>query len=289
MRIHRKKTDSQPEILSPLKDYIFSILFGDQRHIDILIAFLKTILDLPEEDYGSLTIVNPFLKRLFKTDKTGIVDIRLTARSGRVIHVELQVRKAFYMRERLVFYLAKLLEEQIKRGEDWEKLHQVVSIVICDHELLPEERAYINAYELRNEKTNKSFTNLVKLIILELPKLSEKAEGGVWPWLKLFTCKRKEQYEELGRQYPEVNMAVSVLKELSLIGRIRMLAEAREIQRRDNQAVLEYELMEAGEQGRKEGSRQSRLEIARKMKSMGFSETQITTAVSLSPEDIAGL
>ena len=48
-------------------------------------------------------------------------------------------------------------------------------------------------------------------------------------------------------------MAVSVLKEISLVGRIRMLAEAREIQRRDNKAVLEYERAEAREQGLKEG------------------------------------
>jgi predicted transposase/invertase (TIGR01784 family) len=301
MRIH-KYSDSQPEILSPLSDYIFSILFGDQRHIDILAAFLKTLLDLPEEDFNSLTIVNPFLKRLFKTAKTGIVDTRLTTGSGKVIHVELQVRKALHMRERLVFYLAKLLEEQIKRGEDWKKLHQVVSIVICDHELLPEERDYTNEYELRNRRSNKSFTDLVKLIILEVPKLSKEGEGSaVWPWLKLFTCKMREQYEELGRRYPEVNMAVRVLKELSLIGRIRMLAEAREFQRRDNQAALEYDLMEVQERGHKEGfeqgitqgieqgSRQSRLEIARRMKTMGFSETQITAAAGLSPEDLAGL
>jgi predicted transposase/invertase (TIGR01784 family) len=253
MHLSGKRIDSQPEILSPLTDYIFTILFGDQRHIDILGAFLKTVLDLPEEDYDSLTIVNPILKRLFKNDKAGIVDVRLTARSGKVIHVELQVKKALHMRERLVFYAAKLLGEQIKRGENWEKLQQVVSIVICDHNLLPEERSYINAYELRNERTNGSFTDLVKLIILELPKLSEKDGSAVWPWLKLFMCNTRAQYEELARKYPEVGMAVSVLKEISLVGRIRMLAEAREIQRRDNKAVLEYERAEAREQGLKEG------------------------------------
>jgi predicted transposase/invertase (TIGR01784 family) len=76
-----------------------------------------------------------------------------------------------------------------------------------------------------------------------------------------------------------------------------MLAEARELQRRDNQAALEYDLMEARERSLKEGlekgleqgSRQSRLEIARKMKTMGFSEEQVTTATGLSTEDIAGL
>jgi predicted transposase/invertase (TIGR01784 family) len=153
--------------------------------------------------------------------------------------------------------------------------------------------AYVNAYELRNGRTNKSFTDLIKLIILEIPKLPQAEEGGVWPWLKLFTCEKKEQYEELGRRHPEVNMAVSVLKELSLIGRIRMLADAREIQRRDNQAALEYELMEAREralrEGHEQGSRQSRLEIARKMKNRGIPPDQIAEDTGLPPQEIAGL
>jgi predicted transposase/invertase (TIGR01784 family) len=76
-------------------------------------------------------------------------------------------------------------------------------------------------------------------------------------------------------------MAVRVLKELSQIGRIRMLAEAREFQRRDNQAALEYDLMEAQEQ--------KALEIARRMKTEGFSVEQITRFTGLSPEDVAGL
>jgi predicted transposase/invertase (TIGR01784 family) len=197
--------------------------------------------------------------------------------------------------------------------------------VICDHDLLPEERAYINDYELRNKRSGKSFTDLVKLIILEIPKLSKTKESEVWPWLKLFTCKWKEQYEELGRRYPEVNMAVKVLKELSLIGRIRMLADAREMQRRDNQAALEYQLMEVQERGHREGfergieqgieqgrvqgieqgiergieqgrvqgieqgSRQSRLEIARRMKNRDIPPDQIAEDTGLSSEDIANL
>jgi hypothetical protein len=42
-------------------------------------------------------------------------------------------------------------------------------------------------------------------------------------------------------------------------------------------------------QGIEQGSRQSRLEIARRMKTMGFQEEQIIAATGLFPEDIAGL
>jgi predicted transposase/invertase (TIGR01784 family) len=108
MRTFKHAGDFRPEtareILSPLQDYVFSLVFGDQRHIDILAAFLKAVLDLPEEEYESLTIVNPAFKRIFKTDKTGIVDVRVNTSSGRVIHVELQVKKTLYFRRRRAGY-----------------------------------------------------------------------------------------------------------------------------------------------------------------------------------------
>jgi predicted transposase/invertase (TIGR01784 family) len=111
--------------------------------------------------------------------------------------------------------------------------------------------------------------------------------GG--PWLKLFTCKERNQYEELAKQHPEVGMAVSLLKELSLFGQIRMLADDLEIQRRDKAAIMEYKLQEAEEKGLKKGleyARQEKLEIARNLKTIGLSADQITASTGLSPEEI---
>jgi hypothetical protein len=46
---------------------------------------------------------------------------------------------------------------------------------------MEEEESYINKYELRNKKTGKLFTDLLEVIILELPKLPEKTDGqGAW-------------------------------------------------------------------------------------------------------------
>ncbi|MDR1307315.1 MAG: Rpn family recombination-promoting nuclease/putative transposase [Treponema sp.] len=214
---------------------------------------MARVFFLPEEEYASLSIVNPFLKRLFKTDKTGIVDVRINTSSGRVIHVELQINKVKDMSKRLIYYAAKLLTEQIKIGQDWDKLHQIISIVICNHKLLPEERSYINSYEFRNEQTNRRFTDLVRFIILELPKLPEQEDGKVWPWLKLFTCTRRDHYEELVKQHPEVNMALSVLKEMSFFGQWRAYREARALQRADNAIYMRTLQEESIEQGLKKG------------------------------------
>jgi predicted transposase/invertase (TIGR01784 family) len=134
--------------------------------------------------------------------------------------------------------------------------------------------------------------------------------GG--PWLKLFTCKERSQYDELAQQHPEVGMAIALLKEMSLFGQIRMLADDLEIQRRDKAAIMEYALNEATEKGLKNGmekglarglekgleqgleqgraeTRQKQLEIARKLKLRGIPDVQIAEDTGLSLKEIEKL
>jgi hypothetical protein len=46
----------------------------------------------------------------------------------------------------VVFSGAKMLTEQIQRGEDYERIERVASIIICGETLLHEEPAYYNSY-----------------------------------------------------------------------------------------------------------------------------------------------
>ena len=49
------------KFLSPKSDMIFKLLFGDEKSIEILTDFLKAVLDIPENDYEDVTIVDPHL------------------------------------------------------------------------------------------------------------------------------------------------------------------------------------------------------------------------------------
>ncbi|MDR2164118.1 MAG: Rpn family recombination-promoting nuclease/putative transposase, partial [Zoogloeaceae bacterium] len=48
-------------ILSPKYDEVFKMLFGDERNTDLLVAFLRAVLPLPDDDYEEITLMNPFL------------------------------------------------------------------------------------------------------------------------------------------------------------------------------------------------------------------------------------
>jgi predicted transposase/invertase (TIGR01784 family) len=222
------------DILSPKSDFIFKLIFGDERNIDILQSFLQAVLDLPASEYEEITIIDPHLKRENEDDKLGIIDIKLRTKSGKVIDVEIQVAGVANLRERLVFYNAKMIAEQIGKGDDYRTIKRVISIVIADFVLLPEEKAYHNVYRLLNTKTGSCFTDLVEYDILELPKLPAVDEqNDLWTWLKFLTCKKREEFEMVAAKNPNVKKAVAVLMELSDDERTRMLEESREKARRD--------------------------------------------------------
>jgi predicted transposase/invertase (TIGR01784 family) len=302
---------------SPLEDYVFAYLFGDQRNIAIVAGFLKTILRLPEDEYDSFTIVNPILKRIRKQDKQGIVDVRVNTRSGRIIHVELQREKQDFMASRILFYLSSLINEQIKRGQAWDRIHAVVSIIICEHTFTA-GKGYLNYYELNDKKTGEPFTNLLNLVIIELDKVPEADDtGAVWPWLKFLKSRRGEGLKNLEGRNEELKMAIAAFNLLKLPQYLYELAEYREIQRRDEEARKSYllrtgreegwerglsegrerglsegrerGLSEGREQGRIDGLSEGREESARKMKLKGYPAEEIADITGFSKDEIARL
>jgi predicted transposase/invertase (TIGR01784 family) len=98
-------------------------------------------------------IVDLHLKREFHGGKESVLDVKARLRSGSVIDVEIQVEMIRDLRERILFDAAKMLTGQIKRGEEYRQMEQVVSIIICDGILLPEEPRRYNTYIVRNARS----------------------------------------------------------------------------------------------------------------------------------------
>ena len=283
-----KKTMKNCEFVSPLEDYAFKQIFGEQQNIQNTRDFLKTLLDVPEEDYGTLTVVSPNLGSIFKKGKKGVVDIRLSTKSGKIIHIELQVEKRKNTRSRITYYTTKNLSDQLKWGDDYNKLNQVISIVICDHNLLEEENDYSNDYELKNSK-NRSFTKLIKLIILELPKLPKTEDGALWPWLKFLTCKSKEEFEMLTKKHPELKKPTQCVRKMSWLDKWRDIQFHRNLAKIDELCLHEQIHDDARAEGLAEGRVESKLMIARNLLVKGSAPEFVQEITGLSLEEIKKL
>jgi predicted transposase/invertase (TIGR01784 family) len=116
------------DFLPPKSDVVFRLLFGDIRNVDLLSDFLKSVLTLPQDDLSEITIVDPHLLRKHPDKKLGILDLKAKTKSGKIIHLEIQLSDLPQMRERLIFYDAGLITNQIGAGEDYGVIKRVITI-----------------------------------------------------------------------------------------------------------------------------------------------------------------
>jgi predicted transposase/invertase (TIGR01784 family) len=200
-----------------------------------------------------MRVVPPTLFRRWQKDKEGVLDIRYVLKSDKTIHVEIQINPFRAMISRTLYYQGRMVSDQIHSGEEFERIHQVISVIILDYNLLA-GKDHISTFEFRNVKTGELFTELQKIIILELRKLPREDDGtAVWPYLRFFTCKSEEEMTMLVTSHPEVSGAVKEYRRLTLIDEIRMfiddlndarrLRKAREAYVREegyNRATAEY-------------------------------------------------
>jgi predicted transposase/invertase (TIGR01784 family) len=255
--------------VSPLNDYVVKCIYGDQRNIGNTKGLLKTILDLPPEDYDGLTVIDPFLKRRWKKDKQGIVDIRLAAAGRRHIGIDIQILPYQAMRERIVYYNDKMTVEQLKSGHGYAALRQTISVAITNYTLLPEEPSYLNRIDLRNRESGNLFTDLQQYVILELSKLPDEDDGeAVWPFLRFFKRRTEEEFEMLKKRHPEVQPQVEEYQRLSWSQRRRLLADYWEKQRRDARSAMAY----ARDEGLEEGRAESQQALAEKGREIAESQ-----------------
>jgi predicted transposase/invertase (TIGR01784 family) len=291
-----------PNLLSPRYDEVFKMLFGDEQNKDILTPFLKAVLPLPRDDYEQIELLNPFLPGEALDDKVGILDLRVRTKTGKLIDVEIQVANHSALKERVLYYLARLFTGQIGEDDSYRKLKPAIGLVITDFKWIGDSSHYHNAYQLRDLLSGSLFSAHLSLHTLELPKVSGVDDGTeLWAWLEFLKAKDKEELEMLAKDHPTVQPAVKKLLRLSENEQAQILHESREKARRDEQARVQdaeesgwkeglEEGLERGlEQGLERGREEAQRVIARNLLKLGISLAGIAEATGLSQAEILQL
>jgi predicted transposase/invertase (TIGR01784 family) len=248
----------EKKILSPKNDLIFRKIFGE--NMKILSGFLQSVLDLPNEEYQGLEVVDPYLEREYIDDKLGILDIKIHTSTRKVIDVEIQIRLQRSIWKRLLFYIAKLLLEQIKKGKRYDQINRVITIYIADHILIKENEAYHNRFRLYDLNTKTYYPDSIEIHTLELPKVRESDKSQLSNWLRFLSAKDEKEFEMLAQTHPAIAEAWGVVKVLSGDERARALAEAREKARMDYEDNYDGAYQEGLQEGKLEGLQEGKLE-----------------------------
>lgn len=227
------------EYLSPKSDLIFKMIFGDEKNVDILTAFLKSVLNISIDEYQELKIVDPHLKLYTPNDKLGVLDVKIITKNGISIDIEIQIVNVPQMRERIVFYASKMITEQISKGESYTNIKKVISIVITDYTLIKENSDYHNTYRLYDKTTGSEFADVLEINTLELSKLPQNEDKSeLWNWLTFLKSKKEEEFEMIAQKSPELNKEVCVLAQLSQDEKTKLLAEEQEKAQKDYNACI---------------------------------------------------
>ena len=279
-------------------DPIFKMIFGDPENKTALIGLLREIIDIPEEEYAHIEIIDPNLRVNKSYGKSGILDIKLTTKSGQRINVEIQVRKASDLKQRILFYASKMVAEQLTEGEKYDKIKKVISIMICtDHNLIEDSKEYHNRYFLYDKNTNSTFTDLLEIDILEFKKVPKNDKSNLATWLRFLNTDDREELDKMAVRNEAFKSAVCKYMELTYDEAIRMLAEENEKAWKDRQAELDYAMAEGMQkgiqkgriEGRAEGKHNREIEIAKNAIKMGLDIKNIIMLTGLSKEEIEKL
>jgi predicted transposase/invertase (TIGR01784 family) len=265
-------------ILPVKSDVIFRLFFADERNVEFLVSFLKSALDLPEDDYSEIEIADPHLLREYPADKLGIIDVKLKTKSKKIVHIEIQISVTQELKNRIVFYDAKLVTEQIDSGDDYAAVKRVISIIVTDEELIAASHRYHHRFTLYDKDAGVEFTDLLEVHSLELSKLPRDADGTpLYDWARFIAAETEEELDMLAERNQTISRAVVKLRELSTDEKARDIYERREKQRRDESMRERWAV------------KQSHFEIAKNMMANDEPIDKILRYTGLTREEIEGL
>ena len=287
--------------LSPKLDVVFQALFGEVGNESITKGFLETIL---ERKIDSIDLSrNPILRREFKEEKLGVLDIIAKLDKDEICNIELQIVDKKNIIERILYYWSRLYSRQIKSGEDYKILQKAIVILITDFKIENlEELDYHSRWKIMEDKQGKKIilTQKLEIDIIELPKIigKEKEQDNLLDWLYFLENPKSERVTKKMKENENLKEAVKKLDNLSEDEKMQRIADLRQKAIMDEKAIYEKGLeigiekgiqrgMEKGiEKGIMEGSQKEKIEIAKKMLELKIDKETIAEATGLTEQEI---
>ena len=273
--------------LSPKLDVVFQALFGEVGSERITKSFLETILNKKIEKIDLSK--NPILRREFKDDKLGVLDILAELDGKEKCNIEMQVIDSKSVIERILYYWSRLYSRQIKIGQDYSLLERTIIILITDFKIEGlEELEYHSTWKIIETKGRKRIlTEKLEIDIIELPKIEgkEKESSKLLDWLYFLENPKSRRVTEKMEESKEIKEAVEKLDSLSEDERMQRIADLREKAILDEKAIYAKGLDDGIKAG-KEKLKREKLEIAKKLKKEGINTELIAKITGLTIKEI---
>lgn len=231
------------EIVSLKMDFAFREIMEDAQ---VRRYFIADVLDIPVEQIMETKLGNTFLRRRFRMQKQGILDVKVYLQDDTRINIEMQLRRQKFWEKRSLYYLSKMYSDVLFVGEGYNKLRRCISIHILDFNLIAGER-YHTVYRLRDEQ-GRDYSDLLELHTIELKK-HLCGEDRVDDWVRLINSRTEEDLSMIKTKNIGIQRAKQIIQEMSLTDSIRETVTEYRKMKMDRKMEDEYVF----EQGRGQG------------------------------------
>ena len=278
--------------VSPRIDVVFKAIFGKASNKALLQSLISSVTGIPKASLTEIEILNPELPVDYYDSKASRLDLRLRLQDGTEVDVEIQLANMKAYTERILYYWSKMYCGDLVKSESYEVLNKCIVINFLDFEMFSHEKMHA-VFHIAEDELGTRLTDHLELHFVELPKVKRyNKENGtendmLIVWTEFLSIQDETELNAMSsKELPEeVRKAFEELKELSKDPAMREVALSREIALRDHY----QRLFEAEQKGREEGSRLTMVQVAKSMKSQGFSNEQIQSITGLSLEEITSL
>ena len=283
--------------LLPIKnDYVFKRVFSYKGNEDVLIDLLEAIL---KRKINNLTVKNPEVLSEKKEGKKFILDIKAELDDGTMLDIEMQTADEKNIEERSTVYESRMISEQLQTGEKYTQLNKAIFIGILDFERYKRNSYYHIArprfdeigeeyyVDMGYKEQDEIATKYIEMHYIELPKYFKKnptINTKLDEWLWLFSGD-EEKMEMVKKKNKNVKKAMDTLERISLDPKEREMYES--IQTEEFlQKISENNFKE---EGIREGERQTKMEIAKKMLRKNIETSEIADITGLTEEEIENI
>ncbi len=304
------------EIYSPKTDLMFKAVFGQEESKEILRSFLNSMLKLEIEKAEDISLENTELIAQIAEGKSSRLDVRVATANNEHIDIEIQIANSKNIANRSLFYVSKLLTEQLKVGENPKDLGRAIGLNILDFNYFEDNR-WFRTGRVLDVETGEEISDRLELNFVELKKIpdldslqdlsgqgkyqkgknqktiatqernleeknpQESLELKKMLWLEFLKAETEEELMLVAEKDREVYEALQKLDEASADAKMRYILDMRDKTERDNTAFLNIAREEGIAEGEKRGLEHGRAETIAKLLASGMKEEDIAHALDI--------
>ena len=276
--------------LNPLNDFLFLKVMGEKGSEEQLIGFLNAVLGRKGDN--KLVSVEILEDRMLTPDilgdKASVLDVRAKTGDGTRANIEVQLRNMGDMDRRSLFYWSREYTKQIKAGEDYIDLPNVIAINIVGFECVNSKNFHSCFHLWEDAEKDLKLTDALEIHFIDMVKFrrlcNNSSRSGSFfddPLHRWATFFDKNSPKELIEEVVKMDMAIQKAHE-----RIGFVTQ-------DESALRAYEIREKAildwNSGVNHALREREKERAREMKADNMPIDEIIDYTGLTEKQVKEL